>query len=219
MTEIRDKVDFVIGVDTHRDSYTAACIDTNGGVISHLTVPSDAFGHKKILAFAGRWAPGRRLWAVEGTGSYGATLFTYLLEQDEWVAEMDRPRRPKRKSGAKSDEIDAVLAAREVLSRRHLAQPRRRGKREAIRVLLTTREGAVLSRTRAVCHVKAMVVSAPEGLRNALRKLSTDDLLARASRLRTSPSHSDEHRATVMALRACARRALTLEAEAMTLSP
>lgn len=214
MTELREKVDFVIGVDTHRDSYTAACVDTNGGVISHLTVPSDAFGHKKILAFANHFAVGQRLWAIEGTGSYGATLFTYLLEQGEWVAEMDRPKRKARKNGAKSDEIDAVLAAREALSRRHLAQPRRRGEREAIRVLLATREGAVLSRTRAICHLKGTVVSAPEGLRNALRKLPTDDLLLRASRLRTTPSQTEEHRATVMALRTCARRALTLEAEA-----
>jgi transposase len=214
MTELRDKIDFVIGVDTHRDSYTAACLDTNGGLISHLTVPSDAFGHKKLLSFAIRYASGRRLWAVEGTGSYGATLLVHLLEQGEWVAEMDRPRRPARKNGAKSDEIDAVLAAREALSRRHLAQPRRRGKREAIRVMLTTRESAVLSRTRSICHLKATVVSAPEGLRNALRKLSTDDLLLRASRLRTNTAQSAEHRATVMALRACARRALALEAEA-----
>jgi len=214
VTELRNKVDFVIGVDTHRDSYTAACVDANGGVISHLTVPSDAFGHKKIYSFADQHASGRRLWAIEGTGSYGATLLVHLLEQGEWVAEIDRPRRPARKSGAKSDEIDAVLAAREALSRKYLAQPRRRGEREAIRVLLTTREGAVLSRTRAICHLKATVVSSPEGLRNALRKLSTDDLLMRASRLRTNPSQSAEHRATVTALRACARRAMALEAEA-----
>jgi transposase len=101
------------------------------------------------------------------------------------------------------------------MSRKHLAQPRRRGEREALRVLLTTRQGAVVSRTRAICHLKALVVSAPDNLRRALRNLSTDELLNRSARLRTSPSQSTEHRYTVVCLRSCAQRALALEAEAV----
>jgi transposase len=48
--------------------------------------------------------------------------------------------RPSRRNGAKNDTLDAYRAAREALARDHLAQPRRRGTREAIRVLLCTRE-------------------------------------------------------------------------------
>jgi transposase len=113
--------------------------------------------------------------------------------------------------------VDAVRAAREALAREHLAQPRRRGEREAIRVLLTTRGSAVRARTKAICHLKALVVNAPENLRQALRKLATDDLLDRCARLRTYPYHSTEYRFTVMALRVTARRALALEAEAADL--
>lgn len=87
------------------------------------------------------------------------------------------------------------------------AQPRRRGDREAIRVLLATREGAVLIRTRAIAHPHGLVVNAPEGIRNQLRKLTTDELLARCARLRTGPSQSVEHRSTITALRSTARRA------------
>lgn len=161
--------------------------------------------------------PGRRVWAIEGTGSYGSGLTTYLLEQGEWVVEIDRPARPARRNGAKSDELDAARAAREALSRGHLAQPRRRGEREALRVLLATRHGAILSRTRAIASLHALVVNAPEGIRNQLRHLGTDDLLTRCARLRTAPTQSTEHRATITALRSTARRALACEAEAADL--
>jgi transposase len=140
-----------------------------------------------------------------------------LLEQGEWVVEIDRPARPARRDGAESDELDAVRAAREALSREHLAQPRRRGEREARRVLLATRQGAVLARTRAITALHALVVTAPEGMRDQLRHLESDELLARCARLRTGPSPSTEHRATIMALRCTARRALACEAEAADL--
>jgi len=83
------------------------------------------------------------------------------LERGEWVVEIDRPARPARRNGAKSDELDAARAATEALAREHLAQPRSRGEREAIRVLLVTRQGAVVSRTRAIAHLKALLVTAP----------------------------------------------------------
>jgi transposase len=217
MTMLADAVDVVIGVDTHKLSHTAAVVEPTGGVIARLTVPSDAFGAKRVLAFARLHGAGRRVWAIEGTGSFGSGLTTYLLEHGEWVVEIDRPARPARRNGAKSDELDAVRAAREALAREHLAQPRRRGEREALRVLLATRQGAILSRTRAITSLHALVVNAPEGIRNQLRHLDTDDLLARCARLRTGPAQSIEHRATITALRSTARRALACEAEAADL--
>ena len=40
-------------------------------------------------------APGRRWWALEGTGCYGAGLAGFLADQGEWVVEIDRPKRPR----------------------------------------------------------------------------------------------------------------------------
>ena len=128
--------------------------------------------------------------------------------------EIDRPSGAARRNGAKSDELDAIRAAREALSRDHLAPPRLRDSREAMRVLLTTREGAMVSRTRAICHLKSLVVNSHQALRDQLRRLATDALDTKCARSRTSPSQSAEYRATIMALRATARRILTLEAEA-----
>ncbi len=147
MPMLADQIDHVIGVDTHKLSHTAAVVDPNGGRIADITLPTDAFGYKRIYRFACQHASGRRVWAVEGTGHFGSGLTTFLLEQGEWVVEIDRPARPARRNGAKNDELDAVRAAREALSRDHLAQPRRRGEREAMRVLLRTRHGAMQART------------------------------------------------------------------------
>jgi transposase len=212
---LANQVDFVIGVDTHKNSHTLGLIDRTGVEVADTMLVTDAFGYRKMLAWVRERTtdPERRCWAVEGTGSFGAGLTTYLLEQGEWVVEIDRPaRRPR--NGAKSDVIDAYRAAREALARNHVAQPRRRGTREAIRVLLTTREGAVRARSRALCHLQALVVNAPAQLRDQLRRDKLEVLVERCARLRIMANHSVEHRATIRALRATARRIQTLTAEA-----
>jgi hypothetical protein len=214
MSMLADQVDHVIGVDTHRDTNTAAVVTAAGAVLAHQQCSTDAMGYRRVVAFADEHAPGRRVWAIEGTGSFGSGLTTHLLERGEWVVEIDRPARPARRNGAKTDDLDAVRAAREALTRDHLAAPRARGDREAMRVMLAARHGAVVARTKAIGQLKALIVNAPEALREQLRRGTTDQQLDRCSRLRTLPSHSVEHRATVRAIRAVARRALFLEAEA-----
>ena len=82
---------------------------------------------------------------------------------------MDRPKRPARRNGAKSDALDATRAAREVLAREQLAQPRARGDREAMRVLLATRRCVVDARTKSINQLKALIVSGPPALRERLR--------------------------------------------------
>ena len=51
---------------------------------------------------------------MEGAGSFGAGLTVMLQQHGEQVVEVGRPKRPARRSGAKSDALDAVRAAREV---------------------------------------------------------------------------------------------------------
>jgi transposase len=214
MREHLHDVEYVVGVDTHKASYTAAVVTRAGAELESLTVPSDAFGHRKLLAFADQIARGRRLWAIEGTGSFGRGLTTYLLENGEAVGEIDRPARPARRNGAKTDDLDAVRAAREALARPHLAQPRRRGLREALRVLIRTRTTAVRAKSVAICHLKSLIVTSPSSLRDQLRNLSDVKLAPKCARLRTTVRQSPEHRATIAAIRATARRILWLEAEA-----
>jgi transposase len=91
---LADRVDYIIGVDTHTATHTAAVVTPTGAALAPRTVPADADGYLHVYRFAVEQAPGRRVWAIEGTGSYGAGLTTHLLEQGEWVVGVDRPARP-----------------------------------------------------------------------------------------------------------------------------
>jgi transposase len=68
MPMLEGRVDASSGVDTHRDHHAAALLDPNGGVQATLQVPSDQAGHARLLQLAAAQAPGRRVWALEGTG-------------------------------------------------------------------------------------------------------------------------------------------------------
>ena len=213
MTMLADDVEFVVGVDTHKQAHTAAVVDRLGGVAETFEFTADPTGYRKVL---GRVAVrgGIRMWGVEGTGAYGAGLTGFLRDAGERVVEVERPSRPLRRHGAKSDAIDAIRAAREVLASKHQIDPRQRGEREAVRVLFATRNGAVVARTRALNHLQALVVTAPQRLRSRLGGLTTGELARRAARLRIAADRPIEDQATVQAMRACARRALACEREA-----
>jgi transposase len=212
VTMLAEHCDVVVGVDTHRDTHTAAFVDRLGGVGDTLVITADRRGYRTLLAASERQAP-RRVWAVEGTGSYGAGLTRFLRAAGEEVVEVERPVRSARRIG-KSDALDAVRAARDVLAREQQIEPRAHGDREAIRVLLATRQGAVVARTQAINQLRALVVTAPEPLRSRLTGLPAGALLDRCARMRTSASMTAEHEATVVALRACARRAQACGLEA-----
>jgi transposase len=91
MAMLADRVDGVIGVDTHRDTLAAAAVTAVGGLLGQLVVTADAAGYQRLLGFARAHVPGRRCFAVEGAGSYGAGLTRLLVERGEWVVEVDRP--------------------------------------------------------------------------------------------------------------------------------
>jgi transposase len=211
MGMLEGQIQFVIGVDTHRDTHTAAVCDPTEAVLVHATVATSTAGHRQLLGWPQRHASGARVWAVEGTGSFGAGLTSLLADHGELVIEVDRPKRPARRNGVKSDALDA---AREVLAREHQAQPRARGDREAMRVLLATGRCAVDTRTKAINQLKALIVSAPPEPRERLRHRCTAAQVRCCALLRVHASHSIEHRVTVQAMRATARRILFLEAEA-----
>lgn len=90
---------------------------------------------------------------------------------------------------------------------------RRRGDREALRVLLTTRRNAVTARVQTVNQLKALIVSAPEDLRAQLRHRGTKAQITYCTGLRHRPARSLEHQMTARALRSTAQRLRLLRAE------
>ncbi len=71
------------------------------------TVIANSDGYAQALKLVDRHAPGRRMFAVEGTGSFGAGLTRFLTGRGERVLEVGRLRR-ERRSGGKTDALDAV---------------------------------------------------------------------------------------------------------------
>ncbi|MDQ3095339.1 MAG: hypothetical protein M3Q82_05200, partial [Actinomycetota bacterium] len=86
MSMLAAEVEYVIGVDTHRDTNTAAIVTAAGAVVAHQQCSTDAMGYRRVVAFADEQAAGRRVWAIEGSGSFGSGLTTHLLERGEWAA-------------------------------------------------------------------------------------------------------------------------------------
>jgi transposase len=214
---LAEQTDYVIGVDTHRDRHSAAILASSGGVVDERSAGADRAGYRRLLGWAQRHAAGRRVWAIEGTGSYGAGLVVFLDQHGERVIEIGRRIRRSGPSRAKSDPLDAIEAAREALTQSRSAAPRGAGEREALRVLVNTREGAVLARTAAINQLRALIVAAPEPLRANLRGLSFAELVTRCARLRPSARDATS-RASALALRSTARRIQALSTEARQLT-
>lgn len=216
MTMLAERVEVVIGVDTHRDTHTAAVvIAATGAVVDQTTVCAAREGYAELVAMADQFSSSRA-WSVEGTGSYGRGLTRFLAERGELVIEIERPVRAARRSGAKSDPIDAVRAAREALSREHLAEPRATGPRAVIAVRMTARRSAVEAHTITQRQLHALVITAPERLRQRFLSGSTKVAIATAARLRIDARWDLETRHHASVMRDVARRCLALQAEAKT---
>src|SRR5712691_6430439 len=189
---LAEELDFVVGCDPHRDSHAIAVVEVRSGVlVFESSVIADRSGYAEAVRVAEQHAPGRRAFAIEGTGSFGAGLTRFLADQGEHVFEVGRLRR-ERRSGGKTDALDAVRAARSVLEQKRPATPRSSGEREALRALMAAREGAVNAKRAGLCQLRDLLITSPEPLRGELRPLG---------------------RAALLALRAVARRVQRLTAE------
>ena len=95
---LADELDYVIGVDTHRDQHTlAVVVAATGAVLTQTVVRANGRGYAQALRFAETHAGGVRAWAVEGAGHYGAGLTRYLRDRGETVLEAGRQARTERR--------------------------------------------------------------------------------------------------------------------------
>ena len=201
------------GVDTHDDVHVAAVCDTETGrTLDTASFPTTTTGYAALAAWMTGHGQLDRV-GVESTGSWGAGLTRHLSAVGVDVIEVDRPDRKARRLDGKTDTIDAVAAARAVISGRATGTPKTRdGSVEAIRQLEIVYHAATKDRTRAINQFKAIIVAAPAALRHRLRDgLSLKNQLARAHRF--SDDHPDlVEQQTRFALREIARRIEFLDA-------
>jgi transposase len=202
---LADQLDYIIGVDPHRDSHSLAVVQVvSGVVVFESTIDANSGGYAQALQLADEHARGRRAFAVEGTGSFGAGLTRFLTGRDECVLEIGRLRR-ERRSGGKTDALDAIRAARSALAQQRPTT-------------VAAREGAVNARRAALCQLRDLLITTPEPLRNQLRPLTRARLLQRLAATRPHGREDAELRGSLLALRSIARRVLQLTSEERNLA-
>src|SRR5438132_11786846 len=123
---LADQLDYVVGVDPHRDAHALAVVHViSGAIVFEANIAANSEGYAHALELVDEHAPGRRAFAVEGTGSFGAGLTRFLSGRGERVLEVGRLRR-ERRSGGKTDALDAVPPARSVLAQNRPGHPAQR---------------------------------------------------------------------------------------------
>src|SRR2546429_5419750 len=121
---LADELDYVVGVDTHRDEHTLALVEAaTGAVLAQQTVASNGRGYAQALRFAQQQVDAARVWAVEGAGHYGAGLARYLSERGETVLEVGRSPRGERRFSGQDDQPAPGWAAPPGLRGQPLPRP------------------------------------------------------------------------------------------------
>ena len=205
-------VQVVIGVDTHQDEHVAVVINQLGVRIGERCAPATSHGYWEIERWSRKLGE-VRAFGVEGTGFYGAGLARFLTSRGFTVVEVNRPDRSTRFRKGKSDPTDAEMAARAVLAGVANATPKSgEGEIEMIRMLKAVKDSAVKARTQAVNQMKALIVTAPAGLRETLDGLAVTALATRCKRFRPGRLE-DPTGAAKYTLRSLACRYLQLDTE------
>jgi len=145
--------------------------DGFGRRLDTISVATTPAGYAELLGWAQRLGQVEG-WGIEGTGSFGAGLTRFLHRHGQVVVEVNRPDRQARRRRGKSDPLDAEAAARAVQARQGAVPKAGDGQVEMIRSLRVARATAMKARTQASNALKALVVTAPDELREQLRALS-----------------------------------------------
>jgi transposase len=173
-----------VGVDTHKSTHVAVALTEVGGHLAEATISADSAGYQQLERWA--LALGTRItFGVEGTGSYGAGLASYLRRRGQRVVEVTRPNRQARHLKGKNDALDAENAARAVLAGTATALPKSGdGDVEMIRQVKIAKDTAVKARSQAMIILKTVIVTAPAELREELKTLPDKKLIERCADLR-----------------------------------
>ncbi|MFJ1697456.1 transposase [Streptomyces sp. NPDC088252] len=116
---------------------------------------------------------------IDGTGSFGAELARFLHANQVSVIEVDRPDCQARRAAGKSDPVDAYGVVR---------------------------ASAVKARTQTINQMRSLIITAPAAVREALRSLTTTELIRRLAASRPGTDLTDPAAAVKLALKRLAKR-------------
>ena len=208
-------VKVIVGVDTHKHEHVAVAINGLGARLATARAAANQAGYAELLSWA-RQLGAIEAFGIEGTGSYGVGLASFVRRQGLHVVEVNYCDRRKRRNNGKDDTLDAETAARSVLAGIATATPKTAdGAAEMVRQIKIARDAAVKARSAAIITLKTLIVNAPDALRETLEPLADRQLIDRCTAFRPgdiiNPTTSMKH-----ALRALATRWRMLPAEIAT---
>jgi transposase len=199
---------FVIGIDPHRGSHTAAVLDGSEEMLGELRMVADRRQRQRLLEWAAPFMP--RVWAVEGATGTGALLAQQLVAAGEEVLDVPptlsaRVRLLDCGRSDKTDSHDARAAAVVALRHRALRPVRAEDHVAMLRLLAKRHHDLVAARTRAVCRLHTTLCYLAEG--HFPKRMKASQAAAILARIRPTDSVSVQRKALARDLLAEIRRA------------
>jgi transposase len=166
---------FIIGIDPHKATHTAAVVEHDEFVIAELRVDANREQRRTLLCWAERFEP--RTWAIEGARGVGALLAQQLVAVGETVVDVPAALSARARlldSGRKdkTDLHDARSAAIVALRNPNLQLVALEDHVAVLRMLARRHHQLIAGRTRSVCRLHALLALLVEGGRG--RHLSAE---------------------------------------------
>lgn len=186
----------IIGIDPHKESWTAVTADERGNRLVALRVPVSPAGYRKLRGFARKYSD--PIWAIEGAYGLGAPLAALLIDDGVTVWDVPaklaaRVRMLSTGHGRKSDEDDALSVAVVAATSRNLRPVQPDMASVELKVLTEYRDDMVRTRTQTVNRLHAIMnllilAGAPRQLSAAaaaklLRRVHGEDALTVTRRM------------------------------------
>lgn len=181
MSIVADHYRFIVGVDTHAATHTYAIMESpSGRLLAQETFPTTTAGLSRVAAWIARRTEGDIegvLISAECTGSYGAVMAGRLAQVGYRVVEAPTPTTKRLRGKGKTDDLDAITAARSTLIMDHgKLRDRRAGDvQTALRLLSVGRDQMNTDRLRAINALTALVRAHDLGL-DARKPLSASQI-------------------------------------------
>ena len=159
---------FVIGIDPHKGSHSAAVLDQHEQVVGEVRVRASRRQRDELVAFAAPFVP--RCWAIEGATGTGALLAQQLVAVGEVVLDVPptlsaRARLLDTARIDKTDAHDARAAAVVALRHSKLQTVMLEDHSAVLRLLAKRHHDLVAHRTRAICRLHTVLcLLTPGGL-------------------------------------------------------
>jgi len=186
----------IIGIDPHKESWTAVAVDPLGQKLAALRAPVTRTGYRQLRRFADRYQ--EPVWAIEGAYGLGAPLSALLAE--DGVMAWDVPAKLAARvrvlstgHSRKSDEDDALSVAVAATTSTRLRLVRADPAATELKLLTEHRDDLVRARTQTVNRLHAIMVvlvvgGAPRNLTadtaaNLLRRVHPNESLTMTRRL------------------------------------